>query len=37
MVLDREIELEEIDTEPFTARYGAKGIPAETIVRKLAD
>jgi alkanesulfonate monooxygenase SsuD/methylene tetrahydromethanopterin reductase-like flavin-dependent oxidoreductase (luciferase family) len=37
MVLDREIELEEIDTEPFTARYGAKGIPAETIVRKPAD
>ncbi len=37
MVLDREIELEEIDTDPFTARYGAKGIPAETIVRKPAD
>ena len=24
-VLDRRIELEEIDTEQFTARYGAKG------------
>jgi alkanesulfonate monooxygenase SsuD/methylene tetrahydromethanopterin reductase-like flavin-dependent oxidoreductase (luciferase family) len=35
-VLDREIELEEIDTEPFTARYGAKGIPAETVARKPA-
>jgi alkanesulfonate monooxygenase SsuD/methylene tetrahydromethanopterin reductase-like flavin-dependent oxidoreductase (luciferase family) len=33
-VLGREIELAEIDTAPFTARYGAKGIPAETVVRK---
>jgi hypothetical protein len=35
-VLNREIELEEIDTEPFKERYGAKGIPAQTIAKVAA-
>jgi hypothetical protein len=35
-VLAREIELEEIDTEPFRERYGQRGIPAQTIARVAA-
>ena len=35
-VLRREIELEEIDTEPFRERYGQKGIPAQTIAKVAA-
>jgi alkanesulfonate monooxygenase SsuD/methylene tetrahydromethanopterin reductase-like flavin-dependent oxidoreductase (luciferase family) len=35
-VLNREIELEEIDTEPFQERYGQKGIPAHTVARVAA-
>ena len=35
-VLNREIELEEIDTEPFRERYGAKSIPVSTITKKAA-
>jgi hypothetical protein len=35
-VLAREIELEEIDTEPFRERYGQKGIPAQTIAKVAA-
>jgi hypothetical protein len=36
-VLNREIELEEIDTEPFRERYGQKGIPAQTIAKVAAE
>src|ERR1051326_3980426 len=32
-VLRREIELEEIDTEPFRERYGQKGIPPQTLAK----
>ena len=35
-VLAHEIELEEIDTEPFKERYGQKGIPAQTIAKVAA-
>jgi alkanesulfonate monooxygenase SsuD/methylene tetrahydromethanopterin reductase-like flavin-dependent oxidoreductase (luciferase family) len=35
-VLNREIELEEIDTEPFRERYGQRGIPAQTIAKVAA-
>ena len=35
-VLKGEVELEEIDTEPFRERYGQKGIPAQTIAKVAA-